>query len=122
MQWLGQQDNSLSAANLHAAYLGPSSMTVKKREEHASDGQVSPIIRTYADLQRHYLHMQAVSLAVRIYEDLQRHYRHAQASLEQEVSKNTAATLWKEFDAAVGEGTIADATVRAEGRGGDVIF
>ncbi|KAI2615596.1 hypothetical protein GGR54DRAFT_257903 [Hypoxylon sp. NC1633] len=116
VQWLGQQDDPLSAANLHAAYLDPSSMMARRREEQASDAPASSgaTPRWYSDGR--------VSLIMRAFADLDRRYVRAQASLEQEEPKNTAAALRKEFDAAVGEGAagrartvsvVRDAIVRA---------
>ncbi|XXG99911.1 hypothetical protein Hte_006252 [Hypoxylon texense] len=112
MQWLGQQHDPLSAANLHAAYLDPSSMMAKKREDQAGDtppssnavprwygdGRVSLIMRAFADMKQHYAHA------------------HAQASVEQGGSKNTVAALRKEFDAAISKGAAGRASAVALAR------
>ena len=94
-QWFGQQQDPLSAANLHT-YLDPTGMMAKKREDMASNAPSSAILpRWYSDGR--------VSLMMRAFSDAQRQSAHLQGSSD-EGSKNTVAHLRGEFDAAVREG------------------
>ena len=100
-QWFGQQDDQLSAANLHT-YLDPMGMMARKREELASDTPSSATVpRWYSDGR--------VSLIMRAFLDAQQQSTHMQASLDKR-SKNTAASLRKEFDAAIREGAARHAS------------
>lgn len=103
-QWFGQQDDPLSAANLHT-YLDPVSMMAREREELARDTPSSATVpRWYSDGR--------VSLIIRAFLDAQRQSTHMQASLD-EGSKNTVPSLRKEFDAAVREGAARHASIVA---------
>jgi acyl transferase domain-containing protein/NADPH:quinone reductase-like Zn-dependent oxidoreductase/SAM-dependent methyltransferase/acyl carrier protein len=96
-QWFGQQDDPLSAANLHT-YLDPMAMAARASRELQAEGSAAD--RTpgwYSDGR--------IALIMRAFRDAQREKQSAGsgASLD-EGSKNTAASVRKEFDAAVREG------------------
>ena len=100
-RWFGQQDDCLSAANLHT-YLDPMSMMARKDEELASNIPSSIAVpRWYSDGR--------VSLIMRAFSDAQQRSTHMQASPD-EGSKYTAASLRKEFDAAIREGAARHAS------------
>ncbi|KAL8906783.1 MAG: hypothetical protein Q9171_006132 [Xanthocarpia ochracea] len=94
-QWSGQQQDPLSAANLHT-YLDPAAMVAKMREEVAHEAPSSTTTpRWYSDAR--------VSLMMRAFSDAQRQSAHLQGSLDAG-PKNPAAQLRREFATAVGEG------------------
>ncbi len=100
-QWAGQQQDPLSAANLHT-YLDPAGMVARWREEMASEAPSSATApRWYSDAR--------VSHMMRAFSDAQRQSAHLQGSLD-EGSKNGIAHLRSEFSAAINEG----ATGRAQ--------
>lgn len=97
-QWLGQEDDLLSAANLHT-YLDPKGLMARKRDEMTSEGPSSSTVpRWYSDGR--------VSLIMRAFLDAQRQSSPQQSSLD-EGSKNTVAYLRSAFDAAIREGADA---------------
>lgn len=103
-QWFGQQDDPLSAANLHT-YLDPMGMMARRREELASDTPSSATVpRWYGDGR--------VSLIMRAFLDAQQESAHMQASPD-EGSQNTAVSLRKEFDAAIRKGAAGHASTVA---------
>lgn len=94
-QWFGQQQDPLSAANLHT-YLDPRDMMARKRGEIASEAPSSATIPPWYRDGR-------VSLVMRAFSDAQWQSAHLQGSAV-DGSKNTVAHLRSEFDAAVREG------------------
>ena len=93
--WSGQQEDPLSAANLHT-YLDPVGMMARQREETESEAPSSTLVpRWYGDGR--------VSLIMRAFSDAQHNSANLQAS-PGEGSKNTVAHLRSEFDAAIREG------------------
>lgn len=94
-QWFGQQDDPLSAANLHT-YLDPAGLMARKRSEMTNEGSSSSTVpRWYGDGR--------VSLMMRAFLDAQRQSAPLQASLD-EGSTNTVAFVRREFDAAIQQG------------------
>ncbi|KAK3291710.1 uncharacterized protein B0H64DRAFT_329829 [Chaetomium fimeti] len=102
-QWSGHHDDPLSAANLHT-YLDPTGMMARKREELANDMPSSGTApRWYSDAR--------VSLMMRAFLDAQRQSAELEGSAADEGGfKNTAASLRKEFEAAVREGAAGRAS------------
>ncbi|KAL8644326.1 MAG: hypothetical protein Q9226_007822, partial [Calogaya cf. arnoldii] len=99
-QWSGQQQDPLSAANLHT-YLDPARMLARMREDMANEAPSSATApRWYSDAR--------VSLIMRAFSDAQRQSAHLQGSLDAG-PKNPAAHLRSEFAAAVLEGVTARA-------------
>ncbi|KAI9690328.1 MAG: Type I Iterative PKS [Bathelium mastoideum] len=91
-QWFGQRQDPLSVANLHT-YLDPTGMMARKHEEIAREAPSSSLTpRWYSDGR--------VSLIMRAFLDAQRQSAHLQESSD-ELSKNTAAHIRSEFDAAI---------------------
>ncbi|KAL4893109.1 hypothetical protein BDV59DRAFT_202089 [Aspergillus ambiguus] len=104
-QWHGQLGDPLSAANLHT-YLDPAAMMAKKREE--ADSSSSAIPRWYSDAR--------ISLMMRAFADAQRYSASLSGSVD-DGSKNTIASIRREFDTAVQAGTAsrADTVTFAQG-------
>lgn len=97
-QWFGQQQDPLSAANLHT-YLDPAGMMTRKREEIEGEVTSSTAIpRWYGDGR--------IALMMRAFSDAQRQSAHLQSSLD-EGSKTTVAHIRREFDTAVQAGPSA---------------
>jgi NADPH:quinone reductase-like Zn-dependent oxidoreductase/NADP-dependent 3-hydroxy acid dehydrogenase YdfG len=103
VQWSGQEQDPLSAANLHT-YLDPAALMSKKRGE--TEGEISStatIPRWYGDGR--------VSLMMRAFLDAQRISTSLSGAVD-EGSKNTVAYLGSEFDAAIQTGiTNRDSTI-----------
>ncbi|KAK4194563.1 hypothetical protein QBC40DRAFT_319083 [Triangularia verruculosa] len=92
--WFGHDGDPLSAANLHT-YLDPAAMMSKKRHDSTASSQATP--KWYTDAR--------VSLMMRAFLDAQRHdSSSAEAALDTEGSKNTPASIRREFEAAVAGG------------------
>ncbi|OTA87488.1 hypothetical protein M434DRAFT_35325 [Hypoxylon sp. CO27-5] len=94
-QQLDQQEDPLSAANLHT-YLNPADIATKEREENASKAPSSSILpRWYSDGR--------ISLIMRSFSDALRQSATLQSSPD-ERSKNTVAHMRARFDAAIRDG------------------
>lgn len=94
-QWAGQQQDPLSAANLHT-YLDPAGMVARWREDMASEATSSATApHWYSDAR--------VSHMMRAFSDAQRQSAHLQGSLDKG-AKNGVAHLRNEFSAAINEG------------------
>ncbi|KAK8024710.1 polyketide synthase [Apiospora arundinis] len=96
-QWVGQQDDPLSAANIHA-FLDPQAMLARDHEELAGGAAMSGAAPRWQ-------HDGRVALMMRAYMDAQRHQSASiQNSSEQEESDHSAAFVRKKYVAAVAEG------------------
>ncbi|KAI1093575.1 beta-ketoacyl synthase domain-containing protein [Rostrohypoxylon terebratum] len=103
-QWFGQEEDPLSAANLHT-YLDPFSMMAKKREEMASDAPSSAVVpRWYSDAR--------VSRIMRAFFDCQQQSSQPDVSSNEE-SNNTVAYTDAQVNAAIQEGTGERASIIA---------
>ncbi|KAK4663656.1 Type I Iterative PKS [Podospora pseudopauciseta] len=88
--WSGKDDDPLSAANLHT-YMDPAALMTKKRQD-TSSSQATP--KWYTDAR--------ISLMMRAFLDAQHHESASSgAALDTEGSKNTPASIRRNFEAAV---------------------
>ena len=94
-QWPGQQEDPLSAANLHT-YMDPSAVMARKRTELASNAPTSTTApHWYADAR--------ISLIMRTFSDAQRQSTNSQESPDAG-STSPAATICQEFEASILQG------------------
>ena len=95
-KWFGQRQDPRSTANLHT-YLDPAGMMGRKREEIEGEAPSSTNTSRWYDDGR-------ISLIMRAFSDAQRQSAHLQV-FPDKGSKESVAHLYREFDAAVQEGS-----------------